>query len=359
VHPFLPVHVGDETHAGDDQAEDESPHRARAYKIRRPACVILGRVKRAPFAALLAAGAAASLLAAARAPAKEHTAACPELAGMIARVRTGLETAGGQRMRGSSLAAYQVLRATAASMVRDSAGEHCGALGPTLKSSLTRAATARTALDASVELDLGLDAALSLATDGRMPVASTPPKLPPVTEAAVYGQDCPDLFPMTVRLEGPRETLPDRVTTLLADLRAHPRCARVRRLLEESAPERLAHAVDSIRLDEPDEADTSTDPGLMSRCPELPLVVERLGAAISVGAPIFNSGDAAGCRRTYEAAAHTIATEVVAEGRCPAVRTLLAAGLARAQGAGSEREAAWALRHSFDAILGGGPGGTP
>jgi hypothetical protein len=296
---------------------------------------------------------ASLLLIGSGAPAKEHTAACPELAAMITRVRSGLEAASGQRLRGSSLAAYQVLRATAASMVRDSGGDRCGALGPTLKTFLARAATSRTALDASVELDLGLDAALSLATDGHLPQTSSPPKLPPVTEAAVYGQDCPDLFPMTIRLEGSRDGLRDRVAVLLADLRARPRCARVRHVLEEAPPERLAHAVDSIRLDEPDDGDGPGDLALMSRCPELPLVVERLSSAITTGAPIFNSGDAAGCLRTYEAAAHTVVTEVVAEGRCPTVRTLLAAGLARAQGAADEREAAWALRHSFDAILDG------
>jgi hypothetical protein len=274
---------------------------------------------------------------------------------MITRVRTGLEAASGQRLRGSSLAAYQVLRATAASMVHDSSGDRCGVLGRTLTSSLARAAAAPTALDASVELDLGLDAALSLATEGRLPVASAPPKLPPVTEAAVYGDDCPDIFPLTMRLDGPRETLRDRVTTLLDDLRAHPRCASVRRLLEGAPPERLAHAVDSIRLDEPDDGTGPSDVGLMTRCPELPLVVERLSTAISTGVPQFNSGDATGCRRTYESAARAVATQVIAEGRCPTVRALLATGLARAQGAPSDRQAAWDLRHSFDAILGGPP----
>lgn len=308
---------------------------------------------------LLTAAACASLLLASGAPAKEDTAACPELPAMITRVRTGLEAASGQRLRGSSLAAYQVLRATAASMVRDSAGNHCGALGPTLQASLTRAATSPTALDASVELDRGLDAALSLATDGHLPVLSSPPKLPLVTEAAVYGQDCPDLFPMTIRLEGPRDGLRDRVALLLADLRARPRCARVRRLLEQATPDRLAHAVDSIKLDEPDDGDGPGEMALLSRCPELPIVVERLSSAIAVGAPIFNTGDAAGCRRAYEAAAREVVSQVVAEGRCPTVRTLLAAGLARAQGAAGDREAAWALRHSFDAIVEGRLEGRP
>ena len=301
------------------------------------------------------------------APAKEYTASCPELGGMIGRVRASLEAAAGQRLRGSSLGAYQVLLSTVGSMVRDSAGRHCGALGPTLSLAVRRAATSQTALDASIELDLGIDAALSLATDGHLPYASSPPKIPmappsatspplsfsPVGEAALYGQDCPDLFRLTLRFEGPRQGLPDRVTGLLAELGAHPRCARLRRVLAGASAERLAHAVDSIRLDEPDDAPLSNENDLLARCPELPLVVERLGAAIEVGAPQFNTGDAAGCLETYRGAARAITSEIVAEERCPGVRSLLATGLARAESAPSPREAAWAMRYSFDAILSG------
>ena len=305
------------------------------------------------------------------APAKEHTASCPELGGMIGRVRASLEAAAGQRMRGSSLGAYQVLLSTVGSMVRDSAGEHCGALGPTLSSAVKRAAGAQTALDASIELDLGLDAALSLATDGHLPYPSSPPKLPmipasssssapaPVGEAVLYGQDCPDLFPLTVRLDGPRQTLRERVGGLLNDLGAHPRCARMRRVLEGASSDRLAHAVDSIRLDEPDEAPGAGKVTLLSRCPELPLVVEKLGAAIEVGAPQFNGGDAAACYATYQAAARAVTSQIVGEERCPEVRAVLATGLARAESAASPDEAAWAMRRSFDAILSGPIGPSP
>jgi hypothetical protein len=292
-----------------------------------------------------------------RAPAKEHTAACPELANMLARIRSGLLAASAHRQRGSSLAAYQVLRATATSLSRDSARARCGAVGSTLSKALARAAAAATAGDASVELDRGLDDVLSLASDGRLPREAAPPKLLPVGEAAIYGEGCPDLFTVARRLEGPREGVGARVTAVLADLRAHPRCAQVRRVLEGAPPDRLAHAVDSISLDEPEEADAEA--GLASRCPELPLVVDRLSAAISVGAPQFNRGDAAGCRLTYEQTAAAVATRLIPEGRCPTVRTLLAAGVARAKGASDDREAAWALRHSFDAILSEGPGASP
>jgi hypothetical protein len=297
--------------------------------------------------------------------AKEHTASCPELGGMIGRVRASLEAAAGQRQRGSSLGAYQVLLSTVDSMVRDSAGQHCGALGATLASAVRRASRSGSALDASIELDMGIDAALSLATEGHLPFASSPPKIPmilplsptaapaPVGEAVLYGQGCPDLFQLTLRLDGPRQTLATRVNGLLADLGAHPRCERVRRVLADAPADRLAHAVDSIRLDEPDETPVSSENDLLARCPELPLVVERLASAVEVGAPQFNAGDPAACLETYRAATRAVTAEVVGEGRCPGVRSLLATGLARAESAPSPSEAAWAMRHSFDAVLAG------
>jgi hypothetical protein len=305
----------------------------------------------------LAAAVALTAVPAPPAPAKEHTAACAELGGMLARVRSTMKAANSHRLRGSSLAAYQVLQTTTASMARDSGGRRCGALGPTLNAALSRAASSRNALDASLALDQGLEAALSLAGDGRLPRAPAPPKLLPVGEAALYGDGCPDVFTISQRLDGPRGTLNDRVGAVLADLRAHPRCAQVRTVLERAAPDTLAHAVDSIRLDEPERPDVSGD--LASRCPELPMVVDHLASAISVGAPLFNAGDAAGCRRTYEAAAAAVAARIVPEGRCPTVRTLLSAGLTRAKEAANDREAAWDLRHSFDAILSEGPDASP
>ncbi len=303
--------------------------------------------------------------------AKEHTASCPELGGMIGRVRASLEAAAGQRLRGSSLGAYQVLLSTVGSMVRDSAGQHCGALGPTLTSALHRAASSATALDASIELDVGLDAALSLATEGHLPYSSAPPKVPmvppasassapaPVGESALYAQDCPDLFKLTLLLDGPRQTLSERVSGLLVELGAHPRCQRVRRLLASASATHLAHAVDSVRLDEPDEMSGAGDGDLLARCPELPLVVEKLGAAIEVGAPQYNAGDPAACLETYRNAARAITSEIVGEERCPVVRALLATGLARAESASSPNEAAWAMRRSFDAILSGPIGPSP
>jgi hypothetical protein len=304
--------------------------------------------------ALIAAAVAAAF--ARPAPAKEHTASCPELTRMMGRVRATMQAANDHRQRGSSLAAYQVLRATVSSMARDSIAGRCGALGPTLNAALARASAAPTALDASLQLDRALDSTLLLAAEGRLPRDAPPPKLLPVGEAALYGSDCPDLFALAKRLDNGQGSLSERVAAVLADLRAHPRCAQVRRVLEKAAPDRLAHAADSVRLDEPEEDDG--DAGLAGRCPELPQVMERLGAAISVGAPQYNAGDAAACRHTYEQASAAVATQLIPEGRCPTVRALLAAGRARAKSAPDDRQAAWDLRHSFDAILAEEPGGA-
>jgi hypothetical protein len=104
---------------------------------------------------------------------------------------------------------------------------------------------------------------------------------------------------------------------------------------------------------------SSSEGDLLARCPELPLVVEKLSSAIDVGAPQYNAGDAAACLETYRSAARAITSEVVGEERCPVVRALLATGLARAESASSPNEAAWAMRRSFDAVLSGPIGPSP
>jgi hypothetical protein len=306
---------------------------------------------------LAAAAAAASAVAARPAPAKEHTASCPELGRIMSRLRATMQAANGHRQRGSSLGAYQVLHSTVTAMAHDTGGRRCGALGPTLNAALARAAKAPTALDASLELDRALDVTVTLVAEGRLPRDAPPPKLLPVGEAALYGTDCPDVFALSQRLDDRQHPLAERVKGVLADLKSHPRCEQVRRVLEGAPPDRLAHAADSVSLDEPEEDDG--DAGLAGRCPELPLVMERLGAAISVGAPQYNAGDAAACRHTYEEASAAVATKLIPEGRCPTVRALLAAGRARAKGAPDDRQAAWDLRHSFDAILSEDPGPAP
>lgn len=292
------------------------------------------------------------------APAKEHSAACFDLSRFVNRLRMTVAVAAYQRSRGSSLAAYQVLRANAAALARQSERDGCGTLTGTLSSALRSSALSRTALDASVELELGLENALSLAIEGKRPHRRAPPKLPPIAEASVYGTDCPDLFPIVMRLDAGTGELANRVAAVLGDLRESSRCPRVRELLEHAtsaggtSPDRLAHAVDSLRLDEPNTHDEG-DPNPAARCPELPEVADRLTSAIAVGAPLFNAGDAAGCRRTYEETARTLMTDVIRPGRCPVVRRIVTGGLSGAARAMDASDAAWALRRSFDAILSG------
>ncbi len=295
--------------------------------------------------------------------AKEAAAACEQILSLVGRMHNGGLVAAIQRARGSSLAAYQTLRVTAASILKDSDSPSCGALGPTLAGHVRRAAAASTALDASVEIERGFEASLSLLATGRPPSTATTTKLAPVREATLYAERCPDLFALTIRLEGPSDAatttgasaatagIARRVDDVLSDLRARPRCPRVRRVLESTPRAQLARAVDAIRLDEPTEDPPA--PPLAGRCPELAIIIERLSSAIERGAPVFNRGDHQGCHRQYEETARRLMTESIGAGHCPKARELLQAGITQAAAAAVPGEAAWALRRSFDAILEG------
>ena len=152
-------------------------------------------------------------------------------------------------------------------MARDSAGRRCGALGPTLNAALQRAPPPRRrALDASLELDSGLDAALSLASEGpavaraaQGPMRRRARKLAARRRGrALRRRTAPTCSRSRSGSTARASPLAERVDAVLADLRAHPRCAQVRRVLERAPPTDLAHAVDSVRLDEPDETTTPT-----------------------------------------------------------------------------------------------------
>ncbi|PNH07226.1 hypothetical protein TSOC_006318 [Tetrabaena socialis] len=79
-------------------------------------------------------------------------------------------------------------------------------------------------------------------------------------------------------------------------------------------------------------------------------VAERLKSAISVGAPVYNSGDVGGCLRTYVSAA----LEVIEGSTATAgERSLLRDAIERATGADSKDEGAWIMRRAFDTILSG------
>lgn len=292
----------------------------------------------------------AGLLAAApSALAKEHASGCSALTAVVERVRNTMVLASVHRTRGSSLAAYQVLRINADSLVKDPAVRACGVMGRFLEVALRRSAGASTAAAASSELDLGYTAALALALSGRAPLDTIAAKQSEVPESAQYGDDCPDFLAIVRRLEAPGTALAQRAADVLADLRARPRCEEVRRLLDTPG-QPLGPAVDALVLDEAQQSPSADNP--IARCPELPVVLDRLTAAIRVGAPLYNRGDHEGCRRLYASTAKALAEEVIPVHRCPVIRRTLATALAEASTASTADEAAWALRRGFDRIAG-------
>jgi hypothetical protein len=281
--------------------------------------------------------------------AKEHGAGCTLLAPSIERLRTTMVLASVHRARGSSLAAYQVMRINAAALLRDPEARGCGALTSTLERAITRAARTSTAAEASLELDLGYTAALGLALAGQLPGGTLAAKQLDVPESAMYADNCPDLLAIVRQLEGATGALESRAAAVMADLKQRPRCDRVRELLD-TRPDLLPAAVDALLLDEIQASPGATNP--IARCPELPLVLERLGGAISLGAPLFNKGDHDGCRRLYERTARELLGSLIPAGRCPVVRKELEGALTEASGSSNVGDAAWALRRGFDRIAG-------
>jgi hypothetical protein len=289
------------------------------------------------------------LLPGAPAVGKEHAAGCTLLAPVVERLRTTMMLASVHRARGSSLAAYQVMRINAAALLRDPDARSCGAFSRTLERSIARAAGTRTAADASLELDLGYAGALALVLAGQLPGGTMSAKQLDVPESAMYSEDCPDLMALVRRLEADSPALETRAAAVVADLKQQPRCTRVRELLD-TRPDLLPAAVDALLLDEIQASPSASNP--IARCPELPLVLERLGGAINMGAPLYNKGDHDGCRRLYERTARDLLGPLIPAGRCPVVRKELEGALAEAARTSSVGDAAWALRRGFDRIAG-------
>jgi hypothetical protein len=281
--------------------------------------------------------------------AKEHGSGCGALPTVVERVRNTLVLASVHRTRGSSMAAYQVLRINADSLVRDPAVRPCGAMGQFLAVALRRAADSSTAAAASSELDLGFTAALALAVAGRAPPDTIAAKQVDVPESAQYGENCPDFLAIVRKLESPDSPLGQRAAAVLSDLRAHPRCEGVRQMLDGPA-DLLPPAVDALVLDEAPQSPSADNP--IARCPELPVVLDRMSAAIRVGAPLYNKGDHEACRKLYATTVRTLTEEVIPPHRCPVIRRTLGTALAESGAAATADEAAWALRRGFDRIAG-------
>ncbi len=83
------------------------------------------------------------------------------------------------------------------------------------------------------------------------------------------------------------------------------------------------------------------DPFELVRC--------TLSAAVSLGAPAYNSGDVRGCYEVYDCAARLVLAESRAE-RTAGALALLQRALDEAATLPDERDSAWALRAAFDEI---------
>jgi hypothetical protein len=280
--------------------------------------------------------------------AKEHAAGCAALPRIVDRMRNTLLLASVHRTRGSSLAAYQVMRVNAVTLLKDPDTRECGALARFFEQALHRATGSGNAADASLELDLGYASALALAVAGRLPPDAIAAKRVDVPEAAQYGTDCPDLFALVRRLEAPTPKLEDRAAAILADLRARPRCGEVKAALETRND--LPGAVDALILDEAPQSPSGDNP--VARCPELPVVLDRVAVTIRQGAPLYNKGDHQGCQRLYEKTTRALTDEVIPPRRCPMVRRTLTKALQESAAAPTAGEAAWALRRGFDKVAG-------
>jgi hypothetical protein len=92
-------------------------------------------------------------------------------------------------------------------------------------------------------------------------------------------------------------------------------------------------------------------PSLLAGCTgaDLVTIYERIGAAIEVGAPTYNSGDFDGCYRIYERTAREIETALPPQ--CAGPTRALVEGRRRARGLATADARAWAMRDAFDGLL--------
>jgi serine protease Do len=81
---------------------------------------------------------------------------------------------------------------------------------------------------------------------------------------------------------------------------------------------------------------------------DLRLLLEMMGRAVDVGAPLFNKGDPGACYHVYEGASLDIDRKLSVS--CKGARLQLAAGRRKAASLSDPAEQAWALRDTFDSL---------
>ncbi len=82
---------------------------------------------------------------------------------------------------------------------------------------------------------------------------------------------------------------------------------------------------------------------------DVSLIEGDIGRAIDVGAPLYNTGDFAGCYHMYDGAASDLGRKL--SSTCAGPKSALAAGQSGASKLGSPSDQAWAMRDTFDGLL--------
>ncbi len=88
----------------------------------------------------------------------------------------------------------------------------------------------------------------------------------------------------------------------------------------------------------------------IGQCSQFDDASQRIVQAIAVGAPAYNEGDHAGCRRVYAHAAEELVASLGRELACMSIVARLERGLAAAATL-DDTGAAWELRRAFDEVL--------
>lgn len=115
---------------------------------------------------------------------------------------------------------------------------------------------------------------------------------------------------------------------------------------EPSLGSRTAPALPAPQRDVP-----THDVAILDGCSsaDLDLIERRIGQAIELGAPTYNSGDFQGCFSTYERTARDLESRLPSS--CKGPTAALAKGRAKAATQIRASDKAWAMRDAFDGML--------
>jgi len=94
----------------------------------------------------------------------------------------------------------------------------------------------------------------------------------------------------------------------------------------------------------------SADTTIVIKCNKVALIGKIIDDAITIGAPLYNSGYHLYCYRIYEWAGYKILYEFGSP--CPDVEAIIRTAIEKSHGDYSETEKAWIMRVAFDKVMG-------